>query len=120
VTVAAALVGCSSGSDDSGSGTALSSKDVTGEWAQKDSEPLVSLELIASGNASGTDGCNQLNGTWKIDGSAVDFSPWASTMKACDGVDTWLSNATSATVDGDTLTVLDDGGKEIGTLEKTK
>ena len=113
----ASLTACSS-SDDSGSGSTLTSGDVTGEWAQKDSDPLVDLELVKDGSVTGSDGCNTMNGTWKIDGSSVDFGAFAATMMACDGVDTWLSGAASATVDGDQMTVLDDKGKSIGTLQK--
>jgi len=47
-----------------------------------------------------------------------EFGPFAATMMACGDVDTWLSGASSATVDGDTMSVLDEKGKEIGTLEK--
>ncbi|WP_456824234.1 META domain-containing protein [Cellulomonas sp. P5_E12] len=117
--VGVVLAGCTSSGSGDDSGTALSAKDVTGEWSQPKSEPLVYLELIEAGTVSGSDGCNQLNGTWKIDGSTIEFGPFAATMMACDGVDTWLSGASSATVSGDVLTVLDDGGKKIGTLEKT-
>ena len=39
---------------------------------------------------------------------------------ACEDVDTWLSGAESATVDGDEMTVLGEGDKEIGTLEKSE
>ncbi|WP_277870865.1 MULTISPECIES: hypothetical protein [unclassified Cryobacterium] len=31
---------------------------------------------------------------------------------------TWLGSATSATIDGSTMTLTDQGGKEIGTLER--
>jgi len=116
--VGVVLAGCASSSD-GGSGSALSTKDVTGEWSQPKSEPLVYLELVESGTVSGSDGCNQLNGTWKIDGSTIEFGAFSATMMACEDVDTWLSAASSATVSGDEMTVLDDGGKEIGTLEKT-
>ncbi|WP_456846155.1 META domain-containing protein [Cellulomonas sp. P5_C6] len=116
----ALLGGCASSSDDSGSAAPLSSKDVTGEWSQPKSAPLVYLQLIESGKVNGSDGCNQMNGTWKIDGSTIEFGPFAATMMACADVDTWLSSATSATVSGDEMTVLDDGGKTIGTLQKTK
>ena len=74
--------------------------------------------LADGGTVTGSDGCNQLNGTWKVDGSEVEFGPFAATMMACEDVDTWLSGASSATVDGDEMTVLDENGKEVGTLKK--
>lgn len=117
--VAALLVGCAGSPGGSGSAAALSSQDVTGKWSQPDSDPLVYLDLVKAGTVSGSDGCNQMNGTWKIDGADVEFGPFAATMMACEDVDTWLSGAASATVSGSEMTVMDDKGKEIGTLEKT-
>ena len=111
----AALTACG---DDS-SGSDLKSTDVTGQWNEPDSRPLVDLLFLANDTVSGSDGCNQLTGTWKINGSTVEFGPFAATMMACENVDTWLSAASSATVDGTTMTILDDNDKTIGTLEKT-
>jgi heat shock protein HslJ len=108
------LAGCASSS---GSGAALSETDVTGKWVEADSEPPVYLDLGEDGALTGNDGCNQLSGTWDVDGTSVDFSELAATMMACEDVDTWLSGATSATIDGDQMTVLGDGDEEIGTLE---
>jgi len=112
----AALTACSNGDDSSGS--TLESGDVTGTWEETDSDPLVELKLADGGTVTGSDGCNQLTGTWKVDGSEVEFGPFAATMMACEDVDTWLSSASSATVDGDEMTVLDENGKEVGTLTK--
>ena len=112
----AALAACSSSEDSSGA--TLESSDVVGTWSQTDTEPPVDLELIEDGTVSGSDGCNQLNGTWKIDGSEVEFGPFAATMMACENVNTWLSAATSANVDGDEMTVFNEDRKEIGVLIK--
>ena len=112
----AALAACSSSEDSSGAD--LESSDVTGTWSQTDSEPPVDLELAEDGSVSGSDGCNQMTGTWKIDGSEIEFGPFAATMMACENVNTWLSAATSAKVDGEEMTVYDDKGKEIGVLIK--
>jgi heat shock protein HslJ len=109
------LAGCASSA---GSGE-LTAQDVTGVWAQVDSTPRVYLELAKDGALSGSDGCNQLTGSWEISGSEVDLGQVGSTMMACEDVDTWLSNAATATVSGDTLTVLDASDKKIGTLERS-
>ncbi len=103
---------------DDSSGSSLKSTDVTGQWNEPDSKPLVDLLFLKNGTVSGSDGCNQLNGTWKISGSTVELGPFTATMMACGDVDTWLSGATSATIDGKTMTVLGDSDKKIGTLEK--
>ncbi|WP_456826692.1 META domain-containing protein [Cellulomonas sp. P5_E12] len=112
----AALAACSSSEDSSGA--TLESSDVVGTWSQTDTEPPVDLELMEDGTVSGSDGCNQLNGTWKIDGSEVEFGPFAATMMACEDVNTWLSAATSANVDGEEMTVYNEDHKEIGALFK--
>ena len=41
-----------------------------------------------------------------------------STQKACAGVDTWLSKASTATIEGNVMKVKDSNGKVIGGLEK--
>lgn len=115
--VGGVLAGCASSS---GSGAALADSDVAGEWTQTDAEPPVYLELGEDGALTGSDGCNQLTGTWEVDGTEVDFSDLAATMMACEDVDTWLSGAESATIDGGEMTVLGEGDKEIGTLEKSE
>ncbi len=108
------LGGCSSGS-----GSDLSTEDVAGDWTQPGSDPVVHLELAQDGSVSGSDGCNQLTGSWELDGTTVQLGDLGATMMACEDVDTWLSQAQSATVSGDTLTVLDESGDSIGTLEKS-
>lgn len=90
-----------------------------GTWGE-DGEGLPQLTFEADGVLTGTDGCNRLSGTWEIDGETVEFGPLISTLMACEGVDTWLAQGASATIDGDVLTVLDEEGNEIGTLEKSE
>lgn len=77
-----------------------------------------SLEIEDGGAFSGNDGCNTLMGEGVVEGEAFNFGQFASTRKLCEDVDTWLSLASSATVDGDTLTVLDRDGDKIGTLKR--
>ncbi|MGN0065871.1 MAG: META domain-containing protein [Nocardioides sp.] len=91
--------------------------EVAGTWgAPEDEQPY--LELAEDGNVTGSDGCNRLMSAWEADGATVTFEAVASTRKACPDVDTWLSGMATATVDGDTLTVLDKDGGEIGTLAR--
>jgi len=77
------------------------------------------LVLDADGGLSGTDGCNQLVGNWELADGTIDFGEVASTMMACDGVDTWLSGLSTGRIDGSTLHVLDADGVEIGTLARS-
>lgn len=77
------------------------------------------LEFLDDHRLAGTDGCNRLMGGWKAEGDAVEFGQLASTMMYCEGVDTWLSQAATATRQGDTLTILNEAGTPIGTLTRS-
>lgn len=111
--LALTLAGCGS----SGDGPADGGADPVGTWgAGGEGQPQI--ELTEDGAFAGTDGCNQIGGTWEADGSALTFGPVRSTMMFCDGVDDWLSGMSSATIDATTMTVLDEGGTEIGTLTR--
>ena len=74
VVAGGVLAGCASSS---GSGAELSGTDVEGEWTQADSKPPVYLELAEDGGLTGSDGCNQLTGSWEVDGTEVDFGDLA-------------------------------------------
>ena len=99
-------------------GCAASATDVTGTWGEPDVAGQPSLELSAAGEVTGTDGCNRLMGSYEVEGNEVVFGPLASTMMYCEGVDTWMLNAASATVQGDRMTVYNLDGQSIGTLRR--
>lgn len=77
-----------------------------------------SLTLAEDGSLSGTDGCNRLIGGWKQEGNTVTFTELGSTKMMCEGVDTWLNRAGSASITETSMTVMDQSGATIGTLEK--
>lgn len=107
--LAATTVGCSGSSAIVPAGT----------WGETgDQKPV--LVLSKDGGLSGTDGCNNLSGDWKLEGDKVTFGPVAMTLMACEGVDTWLSSLSSATISGDTMTVLNEAGATIGELARQK
>ncbi|MFJ5956134.1 META domain-containing protein [Paenarthrobacter sp. NPDC092416] len=88
-----------------------------GAWGDTNDAKQPSLELMSDGSASGTDGCNRLVGSWSEDGKTVSFGGFSSTRMACEGVDTWLSNAATAKIQEDgKLAVFGQGGTQIGTL----
>lgn len=99
-------------------GCASPTPDVTGTWGDPNVAGQPSLELSVAGEVTGTDGCNRLMGSYEVDGDKVVFGPLASTMMYCEGVDTWMLNAASATVEGDEMTVYDLDGQSIGTLRR--
>lgn len=111
-----ALAGCGSGAN-SDSGSTGASIDPAGVWGQSDpGQP--NLELMPDGSFTGTDGCNRMGGSWESDGAEVTFSDVFQTLMACDDVDTWLSALDTATASSDSLTVFDESGAEIGTLDR--
>ena len=106
------LAGCASGN-----GAGLTEEQLTGMWvAGEPGEPR--LEFDGDGRAMGTDGCNGITTTYKIDGDSAQLDIFASTLMACDGVDDWLRGLRSVTLEGDTLSVFDESGKKIGELER--
>ncbi|MDN4597777.1 META domain-containing protein [Leifsonia virtsii] len=91
---------------------------VVGMWGSTASgQPNLNIEN--DGTFSGSDGCNRLSGQGQIDGNEITFGSIASTMMACEGVDEWLGKAATGNVSGDTMTVLDESGKTIGTLPRS-
>ena len=111
------LSGCaaSGSSDDVG----MTDDGITGVWGATPESGDPYLALAEAGNLSGSDGCNRLIGGWSADDdTTVTFTEIGSTRMACEGVDTWLSAAASATLDGTTMTVFDASGADIGTLVK--
>jgi heat shock protein HslJ len=104
------LAACSSGGANEAS--------VVGTWGTPDAQGEPSLTFEEDGSYSGTDGCNRVGGEWNADGSTIDLGNMISTMMYCEGVDTWLVNAGTAELSGDTLTFSDRDGAEIGTLTR--
>ncbi|SDX34732.1 META domain-containing protein [Arthrobacter sp. cf158] len=105
------LAGCA------GSGTSP----FVGAWGEPNDAKKPSLDLKSDGSATGTDGCNRLIGSWKEDGKTVSFSGFSSSRMACEGVDTWLSNAATARIQEDgKLAVFGQDGTQLGTLGSSK
>ena len=104
------LVGCASGDTSKAQGT-WGTANVTGEpW----------LVLEADGSFNGSDGCNGVFGAYTVSSDTVTLADMGSTLMFCEGVDTWLSNAATARIDDNTMTVMNADAQEIGTLERTK
>jgi heat shock protein HslJ len=93
---------------------------VVGVWGERDTRGEPSLEFMEDGSYAGSDGCNNLMGSWTVEGDTIDLGVMASTMMACEGVDTWLVQGATAVVNGDTLEVKDEGGRQIGTLDRQR
>jgi heat shock protein HslJ len=96
------------------------SADPVGVWGDQAATGEPSLELASDGTLTGTDGCNRLSGSWTDDDDTITFEQVASTRMFCEGVDDWLSQLATGTISGETLTVFNDRGTEIGTLERSE
>ena len=94
---------------------------VAGIWGDPAALDTPSLEFdgtASSGEFSGTDGCNRVGGTYSVKGDEVNLGAMHSTLMFCEGVDTWLGNATTAKISGDELIFSDEAGTEIGSLQR--
>lgn len=91
---------------------------VEGTWGNTSDSSAPSLDFASDGRVTGTDGCNRLMGRWTQDGTEVTIIDLAATMMFCQDVDTWLSAAFTAEIDGETLAVFNEDGEPIGTLER--
>lgn len=118
VAAAFTLVGCATNAGSGGSTAEISG--AVGHWGDTATQTEPSLVLAEDGILSGTDGCNRLRGSWSADGETIVFQQVASTRIACPDVDTWLSGLATATIDDQTLTILDASGAEIGTLTRSE
>lgn len=77
------------------------------------------IEITFDGaNIGARGGCNQLAGTWTVDGDVLVVPPMAQTQMACEPAslmdqDTWLSSVLTSrptlALDGDTLTITAEG-----------
>lgn len=111
---AGALLLCACGSPSDGDAPAPE-----GTWGSPEpGHPELTLET--GGHAHGTDGCNQLTGSWHLEDTEITFVDMTSTLMACEDVDDWFADAETATIDGDTMHCFDAAGREIGTLPRQR
>lgn len=88
-----------------------------GYWMESTKANAPFLSISADRKFSGSDGCNTLVGSWATGTDATtSFGHVASTMMACEGVDTWLTGIASATITGSKMTILGADGSTLGTL----
>lgn len=108
-----ALTGCTAGEAPSQSNDDASP---VGTWGEPGSQGMPSL-TFEDEEYSGTDGCNNIAGTYSQDDAGViDLGAMAATKMFCEGVDTWLSTAQTASVEDASITFFDENGDEVGSL----
>lgn len=118
--ITAAAVFALSGCAPTSVGGAAGGPNPVGNWGTMDTTGEPFLSFAEGGQLSGSDGCNNLAGGWELDGNTIDFENVASTLMACEGVNTWLSGLDEATISGTTMTIIDDTDTVIGTLERAE
>ena len=90
-----------------------------GQWVESDATGAPMLSLAADGTFAGNDGCNILSGQWLLaDDESLEFTGIVSTLKSCEGVDTWLSGLDTARLQGGTMTISDAEGAVVGQLAR--
>ena len=121
--------------DDSGDGSGPDAADdsdaraIIGPWMIDDIDGAAvvpgsspTLVFAADGFVSGSTGCNQVSGTYELDGDTITLGPIATTLRAC--VDDALAEQETAyvaaleavdsfTLDEDTLDLLDADGEAV-------
>ena len=55
-----------------------------------------SLQFVAGGHVTGSDGCNRVRATYKLAGSRITFGPIAATRMACSGTESVAGRFTAA------------------------
>lgn len=89
-----------------------------GRWIESDDPNAPFLDFSADGSLSGNDGCNAMaGGTWEAaDDGKVVLTMGATTLKFCEGVDTWLNLATGGRIVAQIMTLEDASGMVVGQL----
>jgi heat shock protein HslJ len=55
-----------------------------------------SLEFVAGGRVAGSDGCNRVRATYRLDGERLSFGPVAATRMACPGLESVIARFEAA------------------------
>lgn len=131
--VAMFMFGCASGPEAANNepleGTQWKLTQLEGKPATAASpEKAPSLQFLAADKrVVGSGGCNRLTGSYTLDGNKLTLGQVASTMMACPhGMDqeqalhAAFKKVTNWRVDGETLQLLDAGGRSIATFEAKK
>lgn len=86
-----------------------------GRWTVAPGSPAF-LDFADDGVLTGSDGINRISTTWESDGEEAVVAPFATTQMAMKGMTPWVGRIHRATVDGDTLVVLDHAGNRLGEM----
>lgn len=117
IVALSALASCAQSEGPKGGTASPAAATIEGKWSSAEAgEPY--LEFADDDSVTGTDGCNVISTSYSVEGTTLTLEPFTSTMKACSGVDPWLSDVSTAEIDGESMAILDNSGETIGTLTK--
>lgn len=118
IAAAALLTGCGQNGatvESSQQPTTQEPRSIVGTWGS-DEKGHPHLTFTADGRVEGTDGCNGIFTSYEKTDEGAKLGMYASTRRACVGVDSWLKDVTRVELGGDQLTAYS-GDKKLGTLE---
>lgn len=106
-------------------GASLEVNDLVGTWTagsadRKPSRPF--LTLHADGTYTSSNGCADDRGRWRLlPGNGLLSTGGIDITPACDAIEVpdWFLSARSVTVDGDRLTLFDQHGSALGSLQRS-
>lgn len=114
LVTAALLSGCTSTTEPEPSTTPPA--DLAGKW-EEDSDSAVFLELKEDESILAFDGCNTLQGSWRMDGNRLVLRFDGGTERGCGDIPVvWLSLAQTADYEDNVPTFSDADGNQIGVL----
>jgi len=113
LAASAALAACAPGGAD-----APLEERILGQWGD-DGGSSPWLRFDADGTLTGSDGCNRMGGSWKVEDGRVQTPGVFSTKMWCEDYAEWLGDLASLEVDGDELIVFDADRERLGTLSRS-
>ena len=90
-------------------------QNITGRWVTEPGSKAF-LDFADGGALSGSDGANRISTSWQADGGEAVVDAFLTTQMAAPGMTPWVGRIHRATVDGDTLIVLDHAGNRLGEM----
>lgn len=87
-----------------------------GTWS--DSAGTVVLTFTQEGLITGTDGCNEVSGTWEEHGNDVTLTVTIDDANTCPEIDQWLTDPVEAAIDGNTMQVYGPNTTFLGELHE--
>jgi putative lipoprotein len=100
--------------------TELAGKATPGKGGKQEAH----LQFQAGGRVTGADGCNRINGTYEVKGTAITFGAFAATQMACPGTEEvqaafreMLKRTSRYAITGSRLELFDEAGTRVASFD---